>query len=256
MRFSARRVDLADVADARRTGDAPADARRATRSGRRPGGRAPAGRSSRRPSWSAPTTTRATSRHVAAGHPLLRYPASTLPRYPAGADRPRPGGTGPGDHRAEGDRRRGAGRVRGPRPTPRRAGARAVGGARGARRRCACVPAPDAARRPPRVRLPPARARAPSSRRDPVRRVPGDPRRGVRGDAAPRRLRAPARAAARRAVDGRGGRPAGVRRPGRGERRRLPPRPARSAGRSRDEEHGTDERMLELLAPFAGIARA
>ncbi len=125
--------------NARGTGDAAAGARTATAIraqawgpgagvGDRAGARA--GRRRRRPG-------RASRPAWRPRRPASSHPASTLPRYPGGTNRPRPGGAGPGDHRAEGDRRRGARRVRRPGPAPRRAGAGTVGGGGTARRRCA-----------------------------------------------------------------------------------------------------------------------
>ena len=180
--------------------------------------------------------------------PAARYPVSTLPRYPGGTNRPRPGGAGPGDHRAEGDRRRGAQRVRGPGPAPRRAGAGAVGGRRDARRRCAwcrrrsCWPAfpgtpttrsGSSVDGPTRSASP--RPGRPASRSAPTMPLPD----------AYARLRALPLVGP---VDGRGGRPAGARRPGRGERRRLPPRPGGLLGaRARGARH----RRADAGAPRA-----
>ena len=186
---------------------------------------------------------------IPTGHPLVGTAGHALPGRPDPADRRRAGVARPGDPRAEGHRPGGApGAGRASIRVARRAGARAG--------ELAAAPAAGAgdARRAPLLRLPPVRRRA-----APGRRSSGGSPRARPGS---RRSSTCRSTEALRPPDGRArgsgrGRPAevggpGARRPGRGQRRRLPPAEPRRPSRWPASRAADDARMLELLEPYRG----
>ena len=148
-------------ADTRRTGiggDLPVGRRGR---GRSLGRRAPSGRWPRSRHCCGRSTA---PRPIAAGHPLVARAGRLASRGPDPADRCRARVAGPGDPRAEGDRRGGASRVA--RAHPRATASRRPGPPEWA---CACRRARDPGGAP-LLRVPPVRRGAASGRGDPARR--------------------------------------------------------------------------------------